>query len=148
LSLNFDSPLKVNIKVSLWLAGILVGAHTGAAVLVINLPFAGALKVLVWGLLVASLIHFLRREGLRLGQQAVVTIALDEAGAAEVRLAGAEHWRAARITRRFVHPMAVFLVLRLDGARGSRGVAIFHDAVEREAFRRLRARLMFQTAAG
>lgn len=133
----FATPLVVEPRPSRALRALVVVAHAGAWIALVPLgwPWAGAGAVLLgaaavteWRLLGAAGRLLWHADG-------QWTLAGDGAGPA---------WRLARAT--FVSPWVVVLVLR-DGRRVRR-LALARDGVPAEQWRRLRARLRIDAAAG
>lgn len=172
LSKKFDSPLIINIKVSMFLGGLLAVSHVGAGALVWMLPWpVGAQAALTAGMMV-SLYREMRRHALRQGPKAITGLEIDTDGDYSLRV-GQGDWTACRYVESFRSEWLVIVRLKLEGTSGSRvdrdgpslkivWMAIFRgplearrrsvnlllarDAVEPNVFRELRARLHFQVA--
>ena len=147
MSERFDSNLIVKIKVSYALMALLAGVHLGGAMLIGVVPLHGFFKTGLWALLIASAVHAIRLHGLRTAPRALVELELDTEGLCAVRQNGDADWRAAEIVQSLVHPWLVMLVLKPEGRPRRASLVIPADAVEAEAFRRLRARLRLQIRA-
>jgi hypothetical protein len=139
-----DINLILNIKVSRFLAGILLAIHLGGTVLVMVTPLAWPVRLGLWGVLGWSLYYSLVTHAWRSGQYAITAIELDNEGVASVRFVGSEVWQPVRITSRFVHPWLTLMTLRLENRRWPLKLMIAADAVEPEPFRRWRVALKFQ----
>ncbi len=147
MSERFDNNLIVKIKVSYTLVAVLAGVHLCGALLISVVPLPGFLKTGLWALLVASAVHAIRLHGLRSASRALVELELDTEGLCSVRQNRDANWRAAEIVQSLVHPWLVMLVLKPEGRRRRVSLVLPADAVEAEAFRRLRARLRLQIRA-
>lgn len=147
MSERFDNNLIVKIKVSYTLMVLLAGAHIGGAMLLGVVPLHGFFKTGLLALLVVSAVHAIRLHGLRSARRALVELELDTEGLCALRQNGDENWRAAEIAQTLVHPWLVILVLKPEGRSRRLSLVIAADAVEAEAFRRLRARLRLQIRA-
>jgi len=147
LSERFDNNLIVKIKVSYTLMVLLAAVHIGGALLIGVVPLYGLFKTGLWALLAASAVHAIRLHGLRTASRALVELELDTEGLCSVRQNRDAHWRAAEIVQTLVHPWLVMLVLKPEGRARRLSLVIAADAVEAEAFRRLRARLRLQIRA-
>ncbi len=147
MSERFDNNLIVEIKVSYALVALLAGVHLGGAMLIGVVPLPGLFKTGLWALLAASAVQAVRLHGLRTASRALVELELDTEGLCAVRQRGDAHWHAAEIVQTLVHPWLVLLVLKPEGRLRRASLVIPADAVEVEAFRRLRARLRLQTRA-
>lgn len=147
MSEKFDSRLIINIKVSRSLIAILTAMHLGGMVLVllIPLPFLPAIGLLV--MLATSLVHSLGTHGWRRTSRSISAFELDREGLCSVRLGQNPDWHECDVLRAVIHPRLVLLWLRVKGRRWPTGLVLAGDAVETEAFRRLRARLSLETRA-
>ncbi|MEK7815829.1 MAG: protein YgfX [Pseudomonadota bacterium] len=126
---------------------LLAAVHIGGALLIGVVPLYGLFKTGLWALLAASAVHAIRLHGLRTASRALVELELDTEGLCSVRQNRDAHWRAAEIVQTLVHPWLVMLVLKPEGRARRLSLVIAADAVEAEAFRRLRARLRLQIRA-
>jgi hypothetical protein len=136
--------LILKIKVSRFLAGIILAIHLGGMVLVAVTPMAWSVRLMLWGLLGWSIYYSLATHAWRSARHAITAIELDSEGVTSVRFAGSEVWQPVQITSRFVHPWLTLMTLRLEGRRRPLSLAIAADAVEPEPFRRWRVALKFQ----
>ncbi len=126
---------------------ILTAIHLGgmALILLTSLPFlltAGLLAALA-----ASLAHSLRTHGWRRASRTITAFELDHEGLCSVRLGQDPDWHECEIRRAVIHPRLVLLWLRIRGRHWPTGLVLAGDAVDAEAFRRLRARLPLETRA-
>jgi len=144
---KFDSRLIINIKVSRTLIATLAAIYLGgmALVLLVSLPFLLTVALLVT--LTASMAQSLRTHGWRQTSRTITAIELDHEGLCSVRLGQEPGWRECDVLRAVIHPGLVLLWLRIKGRRWPTGLVLAGDAVEPEAFRRLRARLPLEIRA-
>jgi hypothetical protein len=125
----------INVKKSLALTAIVVGAHVGALLLAVVMPIASGLKIGLAALIGASL-GWPGRNGLAAN---VCVLELGEDGSC-LRTANGEQ-RRYRIARATVH--AGFVRLRLQRMGGRTHTQLVpRDAVEPEVYRVLRARIV------
>lgn len=121
------------------------GLHLGGALIAWLLPLPWPVQLALCALVAASLSAALSRHAWRSGPRAITGIEIDSEGQCAVRMAGA--WRACTFTHVFVHPRLTLLGLRRHGRRRPEGLVIAADAMEAEAFRRLRAALNLRSWA-
>lgn len=126
----------------------MAGTHLGAAIVVGVVPLPAALAAGLWLTLGVSLYDVLRRHGLRFGAGVVTGLALGADGNCQVEHRGQESALACRVVSGLVQPWVVVLRLRCEGRRRPLGLVLAADALEPQAFRRLRARLRLQRPAG
>lgn len=147
MSEKFNNRLILHLKVSWALMAALLFLHLGAMTLVVIVPLDPAAKIGLGVALGMSLIQSTGVHGLRRRRSAVTELELDSEDLCSVRLYGREEWLPCRVSRSLLHPWVSVLVLRIEGRRRPLGLVLPADAVEPDAFRRLRARLRLQTAA-
>ncbi len=147
MSEKFDSRLIINIKVSRILIVTLAVIHLGgmALVFLVSLPFLPVIVLLA--ALTANMVHTLQAHGWRRTSRVITAIELDHEGLCSVRLGQKPDWRECEVLRVVIHPRLVLLWLQIRGRRWPTGLVLAGDAVEPEAFRRLRARLPLETRA-
>lgn len=138
--------MKIHIKVSWWLAGTLVFAHTGAVLVVTRLPLPIAVLLVLVGVLLISLVRAFRRQVLRDTARAVTGVEIQDDGNAAIRRHGSPEWCECEIRDAFVHPWLV--VVQVMDRNGRQRVAIPRDTVATAEFRRLRAWLRWRRAPG
>ena len=137
----------MTLRASRFLSGVLWFIHLGGMLLVgIAVP-AWTLRAGLWVFLALSLYQSLRLHGRRTATRAITDLEMDREGTVSVKFAGAAEWCTCRLINRFVHPRMVALTLRTDARRRPVQLVLVSDAVEADAFRRLRARLKRQNAA-
>jgi hypothetical protein len=140
-----ESNLILNIKVSRFLAGILLFVHLGGMLILLAVPVAWLVRLIPWTLIGMSLYRSLLNYACRQGPTAIETIEMDSEGVVSVRFAGKDAWHVCQIASRFVHPWLTLLSLNIEGRRWPVSLAIAADAVEPEAFRRWRVALKLHT---
>ena len=138
-----ESNLILNIKVSHFLAGVLLFVHLGGMALLMAVPVAWPVRLALWALLGISLYRSLRIHAWRQGPSAIETIEMDGEEVMSLRFAGKDDWHVCQITSRFVHPWLTLLSLKIESRRWPVSLAIAADAVEPEPFRRWRVALKF-----
>jgi len=148
LSEKSYSKLIINIKVSYLALALLSTVHLGAGLLLLAVPLPPPVRIVFWLALMASLILSARRHGWRAGTGAVTGLELDGDGRCALRYAQARDWCEGGVIRAVAHPWTVLLTLRLHGRRWPVSLWIPADAVDADAFRRLRARLRLESRAG
>ena len=136
-----ESSLILNIKVSRFLAGVLLFVHLGGMVLLLAVPVSWPIRLALWALLGMSLYWSLRVHAWRNGPPAIDAIEMDGEGVVSVRFAGTGDWHVSQVTGRYVHPWLTLLTLKVESRRWPVNLAIAADAVESEPFRRWRVAL-------
>lgn len=138
------APLDLRLAPSLRLAALLVALHAlGAAAMALSdLPWA--LKAALAALLAASLTSALRTHVWPRGAGAIVALRVSGDRTAVVLTRSGELIPGDVLPESLVHPAAV--ILRLATERGARTAIIFPDAVDADAFRRLRVLLRWGRA--
>jgi hypothetical protein len=89
----------------------------------------------------------LRRYGWRRAARAISAFELDHEGIPSIRRVRDPAWHECVIRRAVVHPWIALVWLQVKGRRWPATLLLAADAVEPEAFRRLRARLLLETRA-
>ncbi len=147
MSEKFDSRLIINIKVSRVLIAVLTAIHLGGMLLALLVPLPLLLTLGLLVALMASLTHSLRTHGWRRASRTITAFELDHEGLCSVRLGQDPDWHECEIRRAVIHPRLVLLWLQIGGRHWPTGLVLAGDAVDAEAFRRLRARLPLETRA-
>ncbi len=145
MSEKFDNKLIINIKVSRALIIVLTAMHLGGMILILLLPLPLLSIAGLQAALAISLANSLRTHGWRRTRRTITALELDHEGLCSVRLGQDPDWHECDIKRAVIHPRLVLLWLRIKGRRWPSGLVLAADAVEAEAFRRLRARLPLET---
>lgn len=148
MSERFDNTLIFNIKNSRSLAWTLLVVHAGAAGIVLWIPLAAWLQLLALACLAASFHRVFTLHARRTAARAVHSVELEGDGDWTLRLKNMQDWGPCRLRARFVHPWLVVVQLRCPSSRLPLSLVIAADAVERDTFRRLRARLTVQSWEG
>lgn len=110
------------------------------------MPLLIAARVALAILIIASLCFVLAYHALRRASSSVVALSIDEEGGCEVRRRSARGAENGQLVDCWVHPLLTLLVLRGEGRRWRVNVVVPADAVGKEAFRRLRVRLLSRSA--
>lgn len=147
MSEKFDNRLIINIKDSPILTGVLLTIHLGGMLLVVLVSLPWWLRIGLAGALAASMAISLGRHGWRRASRAITAFELDHEGIASIREGRDSNWRECTIRRAVIHPGIALLWLHVNGRRWPCSLVLAADAVEPEAFRRLRARLLLETRA-
>ena len=124
------------------LAVVLTLAHAGALAALGPIDAPLWLRALLAILLLASLYQCVTRHALRSGDSAITALRWRDGEGISLRLGRDATLRPARIRSRFVHRSLVLLWVQLEGSRRAAALAIAADALDDEAFRRLRAALL------
>lgn len=132
----------INVKVSYFLGIVFSLLHAGALAILFVIDVPVWLRVIIAAALLASLYRTLMLHTLRRGAGAVTALRLLSDGTLLVRTPRGKSWQHAAISARFVHPKLVLLRTQWKGRHFGGAVMVPADAVDREAFRRLRARLL------
>jgi len=125
----------------------LAAIHLGGMVLVLLVPLSFLLTIGLLVVLTASLANSLGVHGWRRARRAITAFELDHEGLCSVQLGQKPDWQECDIRRAVIQPGIVLLWLRIKRRRWPSGLVLAADAVEPEAFRRLRARLPLETRA-
>jgi hypothetical protein len=135
--------LKINIKVSWWLAGTLVFLHIGAALVVARLPPPLSITCLLAGTLIASLVFAVRRHVLRADRsKSLLNLEIRPDGTAAIQRRDAADWIECEARDAFVHPWLVILQIAED--RRSERIVLPGDSISRNDFRKLRSWLRWR----
>ncbi len=141
--------IRLELRASRLLLVVLVAVHGGALAIAMWVPLPLALRLGLVVLIVVSAYRELNRHALRRAQGAIVAFELSaEDGACAVRRRGSTDWQEARLVEQWVHPRLTLLTVRYARKRWPAGVVIAADAVEKEAFRRLRTQLRLRKEEG
>lgn len=144
-------PLKVDLRPSRWLAGLILFAHGGAlAVLVpLSLP-VWALGPLV-GVITGSLVYTLKTHAMLRGPLTIRRVVWDSDNDWLLHAASGEQLAVRLLPGSYVHPLLVILNFELETApqRGGllnarrRSIVLAKDSADATTLRQLRARLNF-----
>lgn len=145
-STRLDLPLKLELKPSRLLAGLLVLGHATALVSLLPLSLSPGVVFVLSMLIIVSLVASLRKTALLTADAAVVRLVWR--GGDEWRL-----WEAGSSPRvyrlsgtRFTHPWLTVLNLVSEDGRDHRSVTIMADSLDPTTSRQLRARLLFASS--
>jgi hypothetical protein len=120
---------------------LFVVMYGGAVLWVAVVPLPAWLAIALGGALAASLYRTVALHALRTSSRAVIAIEEQEGRLAIIRR-GSGATVDCRLVSHFLHPRLAVLGLRCDGARFPFYVVIERSAVDRDAFRDLRRRLV------
>lgn len=131
--------LCISLKPSAYLAGVLVGVHIAAAVILLPLDIPHLAKLGLAILVAASLVHSLGRHALLRGRMALIGLELRRKGApASVQTRDGAWHEAWVLDTTYVSPLLTVLNLRLHGHKYARHILIAPDSTGHDDFRRLR----------
>ena len=140
-SQRFAVPFRFGLRGSLILAGLLSIVYGAAIVVTANLALPIVIKVIAVVMVLAWLIHQLRRHVLFKGRRAVSTM-IWEGGDQWQLISPAGMSREARLLgNSFAHPWLVVLNFRVEGESRLRSVVMMIDSTDSTAFRRLLMRM-------
>ena len=114
---------------------------SGAAVISLLLPLAFGYRLLLLAAIVIWAYRAWHRYGRLDNGDSVQALQIDIRGRCYVRLAGDDRWQPAEILCHWLQPYLGVIVIKLTGQH-SQTVLLPADAVDRQAFRRLRAGLV------
>jgi hypothetical protein len=138
-------PLLLELQPSRLLSAGMIVLHLGAAVIVFalnGLPWPG--KLFLLGLVVGSGIYYWKYVIHSQYPNTIKRLIWRADGEWVLELASGKKLEAELLPNAYVHPWLVVLGFRdMETGRGRR-LALFHDALEAELFRRLRVRLRLE----
>ena len=137
--------LRIPIAASWSLAVLLVIVHLTAGVCVIAFVPAWWAVAMLTAALCASLVFHLRREALRLSDDAVIEVTLREHGRCELLTRGAAVLEGTVAGSSFISVWFTVVNVRLDDSGRLRAVLVMPDCAEAEERRRLRVWLRYRT---
>ncbi len=121
-----------------WFIGVL---HLGGMLIVGLIPISILIRLSLFALLVASLMHILLTHALRSSPHAIRKVTFEHDGEWALERRNEELLGPCRLCSHFVHRWLVILQLRCTRGRLPISLVVTADAVDGDAFRRLRARL-------
>lgn len=139
-----DSPIRIRLRASLQLAILLTAAHAAAIASLWPLAVTPSIKFALGAIALTSCGFFLLRDALLRFSGSVIVIELAEEGACVLTDRAGRERKGAVLGDSFVSSFLTVLHCRLVGQRHGRSVVIFPDAVEEDAFRRLRVWLRWK----
>jgi hypothetical protein len=134
--------LILKLKHSFILSITFISLYLGAAALLFVIDIPVTLRVIFLLVVLADLYRVATTHALRHGTRAVQALRLNGKGELLLQRHGSRAWQAAQITSRFVHPKLVLLGIRPGKQRFASALVIAADAIDAQAFRRLRAALL------
>ncbi len=105
------------------------------------LPISIMIRLSLFALLVASIVHILLTHAWRRSPRAIRKVVFEDDGDWMLAMRNEESLGPCRLCSHFVHPWLAILQLRCPQGRLPFSLVIAADAVNTDAFRRLRARL-------
>lgn len=144
-------PLKVDLRPSRWLAGLILIAHGGALAVLVPLALpVWALAPLV-GLITGSLVYTLKTHAMLRGPLTIRRVVWDSDNDWLLHAASGEQLAVRLLPGSYVHPLLVILNFELETApqRGGllntrrRSIVLAKDSADATTLRQLRARLNF-----
>ncbi len=115
--------------------------HIGAMVMACLLPISIMIRLSLLALLIASAVHILLTHALRRSPRAIRKVIFENDGDWVLEMQNEESLGPCRLRSRFVHRWLVILQLQCPRGRLPISLVVAADAVNTDAFRRLRARL-------
>lgn len=132
----------IKIKVSYGLVAIFAALHAGAVAILFLVELPVWFQLLAVGITLTSLYWVLTLYVLRRDRRAIDQLRVTANTDVQLRVLGNRTWRNASLLSRFIHPRLVLLRVRYAKRRMATTVVIAADAVDPDAFRRLRAVLL------
>lgn len=115
--------------------------HIGAILLAGLLPISIMIRLSLFALLIASVVHILLTHAWRRSPRAIRKAVFEDDGNWILEMQNEESLGPCRLLSYFVHPWLVILQLRCPRGRLPISLVVATDAVNTDVFRRLRARL-------
>jgi hypothetical protein len=141
---RFDAPWALDVGPSRYL-GIALGlAHGVAVVAVVVAPMPPTAAAALCVVILLSAVFHLARVGRLSMPTSVLRVEVDGKGGVRVRQRDGRERAGRLLPSTVVSGRLVLLRLRLDGSRRARSVPLLPDNCETDAFRRLRAGLVWQ----
>lgn len=136
--------LRIPFAASPLLAVLLVVVHLVAGVCVVAFVPAWSAVVILTAALCASLVFHLRRDALRLSDDAVMEVTLRDHGRCELLTRSGAVLGGTVAGSSFVSALFIVINVRLDGRRSLRSVVVMPDCAAAEERRRLRVWLRYR----
>jgi toxin CptA len=137
---------RINLGISRVLALILAAAHAAALAMVWLADLPWMVKIAVVPVFLGSLVFSIRLHAWRLAPSAVISLELDDECPVVFQLRDGRELEGELLGSSFVAPWLTVLNLRPAGRWRACHVVILPDAVDREAFRKLRVLLRWKCA--
>ena len=133
--------IRIRLKPSRLLGVTLTVVHLAAAATVFPLDSPVATKVVLIGVIVASLAHALRRHALLRSLRSILDLEVHDREHAAIR-DRTRDWRDARILcTSCVTPSLTVLNMKVDGSRLAQHVLLVRDNIDAEDYRKIRVLL-------
>jgi hypothetical protein len=139
-------PLRVPLKPSLVLAGVLGLAHGGAVACTVVFVPRGWISALLCLAIAVSLVFHLRRDALQLSGNAVYELLLQEAGQCRLTLVNGDTLAGTIEGSTFVTALLTVINVRPAEPGRSRAAVLMPDSASPEELRRVRVWLRFRVA--
>lgn len=128
----------------MYLAALLLLAHSAALLAIYEIPLPGWAKIALTLLLLASLFFYLRRDAQLRAPSSVISLTLDGEDIMLTARNG-ERWVAHLLSSSMVSPVLTVLNSSSLGAIFARTIIIFPDSLDAESFRQLRVWLKWRS---
>ena len=141
MSKKLHNILIININQSLIFRCYLVGGIGGAGFISLIMPIHALLKFILIIFLLAWSARAWRLHGRRNSPGAIRALQFDARNRCYVRLYDDNQWQESSVLSTWVHPFMTLVVVKLADQGRSKLLLVLPDAVDRQLFTRLRARL-------
>lgn len=138
--------IRLEPRRSLWLAGLLLFAHTGALILVVLVPLPVWIKILLGCLICGSLFFTLTTYALLRGRRAIACAVCESDGQWSLRTAAGHEFEVQLLPGSYVNPGLVILNFCAGRRRRNYSMILMPDSLDEVTLRRLRVRLLHQPA--
>lgn len=139
---DFSAPLRLAVRPSWRLAGLLLALHGAALMLILPLPLPAWGKLLPGGAVLASALITLNVHALLYAKRAVVRLTWEGDGLWRLRTAAGREYTARLLPGSYANAALVILNFALHDSRWRRrSVVLLPDAVDATTLRQLRVRL-------
>ena len=140
--------LRLSLKPSRYLAIGLTLGHLAAIGCVVIVPLALWLKLLLSGMLVASLIHTLTLHAWRIRASSIIALQCDRDGVAVIQMRSGEEREARVLGSSFVASYLTIVLLKPNTSRRVHTLVVLPDMLGPELFRQLRVWLKWRVGRG
>ena len=140
--------LRLSLKPSPYLAIGLTLGHLVALGCAVIVPLALWLKLILSGMLVASLIHTLTLHAWRSRASSIIALQCDRDGLAVIQMRSGEEREARVLGSSFVASYLTIVLLKPNMSRRVHALVVLPDMLEAELFRQLRVWLKWRVGRG
>lgn len=130
--------LTIHPKPSFRLAKLLVSAHSIVLFLICSLPFFAGVKVMSIGVLMISMIYYLRKNALLSASDAIEVLVLSDEMSCQLTMHSSESYACDILEDSFVTPYLTVINLKLEGKFFPQSLVILAGSLDAEEFRQLR----------